>query len=279
VLILGETGVGKEIVARLIHGYSARRAQPFIAVNCSGIPETLLESELFGHVRGSFTGAYRDKPGIARTADRGTLFLDELGEMSLRMQDVLLRLAETGEIQPIGADGACHRTNARIVAATNRDLKAQVEVHAFREDLYYRLNVIQIEVPPLRARRDDIPFLLDHFLNAASLAHHLPLPLLTPTAREALQDYSWKGNVRELKNLAERLVVRGLDRAVDVGDLPEEIVSSGVQLGHPVAAAPEPTQAVAGTTAADELWQQLRRGDNFWTVVHEPFSQPRPHAR
>jgi DNA-binding NtrC family response regulator len=271
VLILGETGVGKEIVARLIHGYSARRAERFIAVNCSGIPETLLESELFGHVRGSFTGAYRDKPGIARTADRGTLFLDELGEMSLRMQAVLLRLAETGEIHPIGSDGECQRTNARIVAATNRDLKAQVAAGEFREDFYYRLNVIQIEVPPLRARREDIPFLLEHFLSDASLTHQLPIPQLTPTAQEALQDYSWRGNVRELKNFAERLVVQGLGRPVDVCDLPGEIVSGGIPVSPLAGVAPEPARIVAGPTKIDELWQQLERGGTFWSVVHEPF--------
>src|SRR5947208_10498200 len=178
VLILGETGVGKELVAQLIHARSTRRLQPFVAVNCSGIPETLLESELFGHVRGSFTGAYRDKPGLARQADSGTLFLDELGEMSLRMQAVLLRFAETGEIQPIGADRSTERTDVRLIGATNRDLKARVAAQEFREDLFYRLNVIQICVPPLRERRDDIPALLDHFIERASLQHRMAAPML-----------------------------------------------------------------------------------------------------
>src|SRR6187431_2689200 len=148
VLITGETGAGKEVVARLIHTHSPRSRQPFVAVNCSGIPETLLASELFGHVRGSFTGAYRDKVGLIRQADRGTLFLDELGEMSLRMQAVLLRFAETGEVQAVGSDQPGGRADVRLITATNRDLRAQIELGAFREDLYYRLNVIQIHVPP-----------------------------------------------------------------------------------------------------------------------------------
>ena len=147
VLITGETGVGKEVVARLIHEHGARSRQTFVAVNCSGIPETLLASELFGHARGSFTGAFRDKIGLVRQADRGTLFLDELGEMSLAMQAVLLRFTETGEIQPVGVDAPVGRTDVRLITATNRDLRAQIAIGAFREDLYYRLNVIEIRVP------------------------------------------------------------------------------------------------------------------------------------
>ena len=156
VLVLGETGSGKEVVARLIHEHSSRSARAFVAVNCSGIPETLLESELFGHTRGSFTGAYRDKPGLVRQADRGTLFLDELGEMSLRMQAVLLRFAETGEIQTIGVDGVTGRSDVRLITATNRNLRERIEAGVFREDLYFRLNIIQIHVPPLRERAEDV---------------------------------------------------------------------------------------------------------------------------
>src|SRR5688572_30601415 len=156
VLITGETGVGKEVVARLIHAQNARSRQPFIAVNCSGIPETLLASELFGHARGSFTGAYRDKIGLVRQADRGTLFLDELGEMSLAMQSMLLRFTETGEIQPVGVDAPAGRTDVRLITATNRDLREQIAAGAFREDLYYRLNVIHVRVPPLRERDIDV---------------------------------------------------------------------------------------------------------------------------
>jgi transcriptional regulator with PAS, ATPase and Fis domain len=220
VLILGETGVGKEVVAQLIHAQSARVGRSFVAVNCSGIPETLLESELFGHVRGSFTGAYRDKPGLVRQADHGTLFLDELGEMSLRMQAVLLRFAETGEIQPIGSDAVTGRTDVRLITATNRDLRRQIEGGQFREDLYYRLNVIQIAVPPLRQRGDDVLLLLRYYLQRASEAHRLPQPELTPEAEQLLLRYQWPGNIRELKNMTERLVVRASEMPIRPEYLP-----------------------------------------------------------
>ena len=222
VLILGETGVGKEVVAQLIHAQSPRVSRPFVAVNCSGIPETLLESELFGHVRGSFTGAYRDKPGLVRQADHGTLFLDELGEMSLRMQAVLLRFAETGEIQPIGSDAVTGRTDVRLITATNRDLRKQIEDGLFREDLYYRLNVIQIAVPPLRQRGEDVLLLLRYYLQRASEAHRLPIPELTQDAERVLLEYPWPGNIRELKNMTERLVVRSHNAAISPDDLPRE---------------------------------------------------------
>ena len=163
VLILGETGVGKDVVARSIHAASHRRHQRFVAINCSGIPESLLETELFGHVRGSFTGAVRDKLGLVQQADRGTLFLDELGEMSLRMQASLLRFLETGEVQQVGAEGSLRKSDVRVIAATNRDLAQQIASGTFREDLYYRLNVIQIDVPPLRDRGDDIMLLFNQF--------------------------------------------------------------------------------------------------------------------
>jgi transcriptional regulator with GAF, ATPase, and Fis domain len=164
VLVTGESGVGKELVARAIHAGSRRASQPFIAMNCAGMPETLLESELFGHVKGSFTGAYRDKAGKLELAERGTMFLDEMGEMSLRMQGLLLRFLETGELQKVGSDRPSAIVNVRVVAATNRDLKALIAEGKFREDLYYRLNVIHLHVPPLRERRTDIPVLVEHFL-------------------------------------------------------------------------------------------------------------------
>src|SRR6188768_4522984 len=167
VLITGESGAGKEVVARAINGASSR-AETFVPVNCAGIPETLLESELFGHVRGSFTGAYRDKPGKLETADNGTLFLDEIGEMTLRMQGLLLRFLETGEIQKVGAERVSLARNVRIVAATNRNLRDLIAQGQFREDLFYRINVIHIVVPPLRERREDIPALVDHFLRKFS---------------------------------------------------------------------------------------------------------------
>src|SRR4051812_6504717 len=164
VLVTGESGVGKELVARGIHAGSRRVNNPFIAMNCAGIPETLLESELFGHVKGSFTGAYRDKAGKLELGDRGSVFLDEIGEMTLRMQGLLLRFLETGELQKVGSDRAVANVNVRVIAATNRDLRHLIVEGAFREDLFYRLNVIHLIVPPLRERRPDIPVLLNHFI-------------------------------------------------------------------------------------------------------------------
>ena len=280
VLVLGETGVGKEVVAQLIHAQSARVGRSFVAVNCSGIPETLLESELFGHVRGSFTGAYRDKPGLVRQADHGTLFLDELGEMSLRMQAVLLRFAETGEIQPIGSDAVTGRTDVRLITATNRDLRRQIEGGQFREDLYYRLNVIQIAVPPLRQRGDDVLLLLRYYLQRASEAHRLPLPELTPEAEQILLRYNWPGNIRELKNMTERLVVRASETPIRPEDLPREARGeTETTVTVAVAQGPDDSrgqtaagrQVVKGSEAAERLWQRLINGEDFWTVVHQPF--------
>ena len=280
VLVLGETGAGKEVVARLIHEQSARAARSFVAVNCSGIPETLLESELFGHARGSFTGAYRDKPGLVRQADRGTLFLDELGEMSLRMQAVLLRFAETGEIQTIGVDGVTGRSDVRLITATNRNLRERIDAGLFREDLYFRLNIIQIHVPPLRERAEDVLLLLQHYLRRASETHRLRCPDLTPDAEQLLVAYSWPGNVRELKNLTERLVVREWDRPITAEDLPIEIrgrretvptVSVPSVAFTPESNAPSPRRLDRGSGTADRLWERLIAGESFWTVVHQPF--------
>src|SRR4051812_46262093 len=175
VLIVGETGVGKEIVARMIHEAGRRRPRAFVTINCAGLPDSLLESELFGHVRGSFTGAYRDKPGLAVMAHRGTLFLDELGEMSLRMQAMLLRFVETGEIQRVGSDRSEGHVDVRIIAATNRNLLERINEKAFREDLYYRLNVIRLVIPPLRERGGDVALLLQHYLQECARAHRVEL--------------------------------------------------------------------------------------------------------
>ena len=174
VLITGESGVGKEIVSRSIHYGSPRATMMFAPVNCAGLPETLLESELFGHVKGSFTGAYRDKPGKLESAHMGTVFLDEIGEMTLRMQGLLLRFLETGEIQRVGADGGARHVNVRIIGATHRNLRDMITQGSFREDLYYRLNVIQINVPPLRERREDIPELVTNFLQRFVAANRSP---------------------------------------------------------------------------------------------------------
>jgi DNA-binding NtrC family response regulator len=278
VLVTGETGVGKEVAARLIHQMGARRSRRFVAINCSGVPETLLESELFGHTRGSFTGAYRDKPGLVRFADGGTLFLDELGEMSLRMQAVLLRFAETGEVQPVGADGPMGQTDVRLITATHRNLRAQIDSNAFREDLYYRLNVIQVHVPALRDRGDDVRLMLHHFLRRASEAHAFPLPTLTPDAEHLLLSHRWPGNVRELKNVTERLVVSGVE-CVTSDDLPDDLRSEFRSVA-PVAAratlAPKSAPIIVSSSShandvADALWKRLMSGEDFWSVVHRPF--------
>jgi DNA-binding NtrC family response regulator len=274
VLILGETGTGKEVVARLLHAQSPRRARPFVAVNCSGIPETLLESELFGHTRGSFTGAVRDKLGLVRQADRGTLFLDELGEMSLRMQAVLLRFTETGEIQPVGAEGPTGHTDVRLITATNRDLRQRITDGAFREDLFYRLNVIQIRIPPLRERGNDVLLLLDYYLERAAQAHRLRQPTLTPGAAESLLAYQWPGNVRELRNVAERLVLQ--DR---VGPITPDTLPLEIRGGRTAASAPRPQQASAAheaptvpqSSVADALWRRMDAGEDFWAVVGQAF--------
>jgi two-component system nitrogen regulation response regulator NtrX len=225
VLILGETGVGKEIVSRLIHEQSARQRRRFVVINCGAIPETLLESELFGHMKGSFTGAFHDRPGMIQQAHQGTLFLDELGEMSLRLQTMLLRFAESREVQRVGGYGAA-RIDARLVTATNCDLRAQVACGRFRADLYYRLNVLQIHVPPLRERGSDITALLDYYLALAAQRHQLPNPALSPEAVQILMAYHWPGNIRELRNIAERLIVQECPGTVKPDDLPPEVLAS-----------------------------------------------------
>jgi transcriptional regulator with PAS, ATPase and Fis domain len=277
VLILGETGVGKEVVARSIHNASARRGHPFVAVNCSGIPETLLESELFGHVRGSFTGAYRDKPGVIRQAHGGTLFLDELGEMSPRMQAVLLRFTESGEMHPVGSDTPAAPSDVRLITATNRDLRAGIENGTFRQDLYYRLNVIEIRVLPLRERREDVPILLRHYLQRAAETHGTACPELTPEAEASLVDYSWPGNVRELKNIAERLALGDWRRLVGEDDLPFEVRASGQPVFVSVKAAREQRPASAPrnpdqlSAVVTRLFERFATGEDFWTVVYQPF--------
>jgi DNA-binding NtrC family response regulator len=206
VLITGESGSGKEVVARAIND-SSGRAQTFVPVNCAGIPETLLESELFGHVKGSFTGAYRDKPGKLEMADHGTIFLDEIGEMTLRMQGLLLRFLETGEIQKVGAERMAKATDVRVMAATNKNLKDLISQGLFREDLFYRINVIHLIVPPLRERREDILPLAKHFLDQFNRSFGKDFRAIDPEAERILLTYPWPGNIRELRNLFERIVL------------------------------------------------------------------------
>ena len=186
VLITGESGVGKELVARAIHDGSPRSSRSFVPMNCAGIPETLLESELFGHVKGSFTGAYRDRPGKLEMAAQGTVFLDEIGEMTPRMQGLLLRFLETGELQKVGSDALARAVDVRVVAATHRDLREMNKDGAFREDLYYRINVVKLDIPPLRERRSDVPLLVQHFVRRLEATGRTALRRLTPEAMAML---------------------------------------------------------------------------------------------
>jgi transcriptional regulator with GAF, ATPase, and Fis domain len=207
VLVLGESGSGKELVARALHDNGSRAARPFVTENCSAIPETLLESTLFGHVRGAFTGAARGHAGLFSVAHQGTLFLDEIGEMSLGMQAKLLRVLETGEVRPLGSEKS-QLVDVRVVGATQRDLEDMVKNGAFREDLFYRLNVISVRVPPLRERRADILLLMNHFLAKHATG---PVPALSESAASCLEAYLWPGNVRELENEARRALVMTSD--------------------------------------------------------------------
>jgi len=265
ILITGESGVGKDIVARLIHQRS-RRQGPFVTINCAGVPDSLLESELFGHVRGSFTGAYRDKRGWLDQAQDGTIFLDEVGEMTLRMQALLLRFLENGEIQRVGSDRVQTAGNVRVITATNRNLVERVAGGDFREDLYYRMNVIHVVIPPLRERPEDVAPLIAHFLETFSAAHHVPRPVLAEQAMAKLTAYPWPGNVRELRNIVERLVVRNRAGVVTPADLPRE-VSSAAPVRTP-ATGPEPQRR----SNADVLYERMvDGGESFWTVVYSPF--------
>ena len=224
VLVLGESGTGKELLARYIHERSVRARGPFVAVNCAAIPETILESELFGHEKGAFTGATGRKEGRFAKASGGTLFLDEIGELSWSVQVKLLRVLQEGEYEPLG--GNTHKADVRIVAATNRDLVAEVSAGRFREDLFYRLNVIAITAPPLRARREDIPLLVDHFLGLYCAKNGRPRLHPTRGALDRLAEYAWPGNVRELENVIERAVVLSRDETFGEGDLPDHVATS-----------------------------------------------------
>jgi len=219
VLIYGESGTGKELVAHALHAMSPRAAEPFVEVNCAAIPEELIESELFGHIKGSFTSAHETKIGKFQKADGGTIFLDEVGDMSLRTQAKVLRALEEQRFEPVGA-GASVQVDVRVVAATNKNLEEEIERGNFREDLFYRLNVIPFHVPPLRDRREDIPLLADYFLREFTTAYGRKPKELTPEAYRILQDYHWPGNVRELRNVIERIVILNPQVRVDARHIP-----------------------------------------------------------
>jgi two-component system nitrogen regulation response regulator NtrX len=221
VLITGESGTGKELVAREIHRRSSRAGEAFIQVNCAAIPEELIESELFGHEKGSFTGAIRKQTGKFVAADGGTIFLDEIGDMSLRTQAKVLRVLQEGEVEPVGS-ATVVKVDVRVIAATNKELTEEIRAGRFREDLYYRLNVIPVRTPPLRERRDDIAVLAQHFAGLFAQEHNYHQKKFTPAALKALSDASWRGNVRELRNMIERLVIMVPADAIDITDLPSE---------------------------------------------------------
>jgi two-component system response regulator AtoC len=266
VLVTGESGSGKELVAQSVHARSPRTQRPFVAVNCAGLPETLLESELFGHVRGSFTGAYRDKPGKFEIADRGTMFLDEVGEMTLRMQGLLLRFLETGEIQKVGSDHTVSRVDVRIVASTNRNLRAMTAEGTFRQDLFYRLNVIHLTVPPLRERREDIAPLANHFLAEFATDSRTVVRSIAPEAMALFTQHNWPGNVRELQNVVERLVVTVRRETIQPEDLPLDV--------RRIERGPVEPRRERRRTVSDDLYKRLVEDrESFWTAVYPLYLQ------
>ena len=276
VLITGESGVGKEVVARAIHAAGPRQNNDFVAVNCAGLPETLLESELFGHVKGSFTGAYRDKPGKLEMAHQGTVFMDEVGEMTLRMQGLLLRFLETGELQKVGSERQSTVVNVRIIAATNRNLRHLIDQGQFREDLFYRLNVIHLRIPPLRDRRADIPALVEHFFEKFGQRRATNRSVtFAPDAMQVLMEYAWPGNVRELENVIERLLVTAPGDVVTARDLPIEL-----QTQRNLSLRPKHERR---RTVADDLYKRIvEEGESFWSTVYPLYMQreiTRGHVR
>jgi two-component system response regulator HydG len=225
VLLVGESGTGKELFARTLHNLSPRREGPFVAIDSTALPRSIVESELFGYEKGAFTGADRRKQGRLAVADKGTLFLDEVGELDIQIQAKLLRVLQEGELTPLAATRPL-RVDVRVVAATHRDIEAAVESGDFREDLFYRLNVIKIDIPPLRDRREDIPLLCHHFLARFNEKNHRNLKGFTEDALAALQAYGWPGNVRQLANVIERAIVLSTDDLIGCDDLPDEVAST-----------------------------------------------------
>jgi DNA-binding NtrC family response regulator len=261
VLITGESGVGKNVLARFIHGHSSRSSEPFVALNCAGITESMLASEMFGHVRGSFTGAYRDKMGSLELAHQGTIFIDEIGDMGPHMQALLLRFLESGELQRVGSDAPRTRVDVRVICATNQDLAEMVEKGAFREDLFYRINVVHLQVPALRERVEDIRPLVQHLSEQSG--HSLTF---SDETLKQFERYRWPGNVRQLQNLIEQLSSQVTERPVELSDLPPTIVTK--PLGH-FDVRHERRRSIAG-----DLYDGLTVGDvRFWEDLHPLFTQ------
>ena len=238
VLIQGESGSGKEVFAKVIHNDSTRKEQPLISVNCAAIPENLAESMLFGHIKGSFTGAVSDQQGYVQSAHQGTLFLDEVGELSLSVQAKLLRFLESAECQKVGST-VTEKVDVRVIAATNRDLREEIKAGKFREDLFYRLHVIPLEIPPLRERNGDLQPLLKHFTLSLAEQYQVEPPSYSKAAIKCLKAYSWPGNVRELRNLCERMTILLAGKTIDVDNLPNEIKSAPRPLQQNVVSLPD----------------------------------------
>ncbi|MEW6501214.1 MAG: sigma-54-dependent Fis family transcriptional regulator [Thermodesulfobacteriota bacterium] len=247
VLITGESGTGKELVATRLHRLSSRRDQPLVVQNCSAIPETLLESELFGYKKGAFTGAVKDKKGLFEAADGGTLFLDEIGDMPVELQAKVLRVIQSNEIKPVGSTET-RKVDVRLIAATNRDLEQMVEEKSFRRDLFYRLSVLPLSLPPLRERQEDIPLLFSFFLRREAARNNLPPKRVTPEALGVLNAYPWPGNIRELENLAKYLTVVCPQEAIGTADLPPALLA----VPAPEAARPAPSSGVPARPQAQE---------------------------
>ena len=275
VLLLGESGVGKELVARTIHRNSARASQRFVQVNCAAIPEELIESELFGHEKGSFTGATEKQVGKFEQADRGTIFLDEIGDMSQKTQAKVLRVLQEQEVERLGSARTI-KVDVRVIAATNKNLEEAIARGEFREDLFFRLNVIPIVVPPLRERREDIPRLVQHFAKRMAEEHNLKPKRVDAAAMEALQRYRWRGNIRELRNTVERLLIMTPSDLVRIEDLPAEIRSADAlprilpeadgpaKPGEPVAPGPGTLREFKDAAERAYLVQKLR--ENGWNI-------------
>ena len=264
VLITGESGTGKELIAREIHNISQRKSQPFLVQNCSAIPDTLLESELFGYEKGAFTGAVKSKIGLFEAAEGGTIFLDEIGDMPLGLQARILRVIQNNEIKPLG-DTKTRKINVRIISATNKDLKEAIAAQQFREDLFYRLNVLPIHVPPLRERREDIPLLLDHFLQREALKMGIPPKKANKEALQFLMSYPWKGNIRELENFVKRVLVVAEGRSIRREDLRAHFgVEMYSEADHPDVADQERKAGTPSTLDAESVfdccsWEDLER--------------------
>ncbi len=260
ILILGDSGTGKGLLAELVHCNSPRRDKPFICINCSAIPEGLLESELFGYKKGAFTGAIADKPGLISLAHQGTLFLDEIGDMPLNLQAKLLKVLETSEVYPLG-DTKARLVDIRIIAATNVDIDSRIKQGKFREDLYWRLTVIEIKIPPLRERKEDIEMITDHFIRKMSKEHNKDIKGIDSEALKLLIDYSWPGNVRELKNVIERSIVLAEGPILTVADLPEKFQKKN------------PARKLLGSRRISAI---TKRGFCFRSTTHTTKTRRRP---